>query len=245
MSSAPAEIAAAMASCGLTAEQVAAVLAKLNTRSVGAERQARYRARKASLNVTGDVTRNVTEASPTVTNDAALRTPIRERVLDAQNLDIKQESKINSSLRSESSTAPSAPIDLLGETEKFSKSKAGRTEAVETIRIAGEGWNDIAAALRLPAIDSIKPGSTREKHTLARARDLKADHDLEAGPGFAKLFNLIRGSPYLRGEVNGFVATFDWVIKASNFLKILEGNYEVRQQKIAPGLGQRDYRRTA
>ena len=39
----------------------------------------------------------------------------------------------------------------------------------------------------------------------------------------------IRGSPYLRGEVNGFRVTFDWIINASNFQKILEGNYEVRK----------------
>lgn len=242
--STPAEIAAAMAACGLSADQVAAVLSKLQCRSAGAERQARYRARKASQTVTSDVTSDVTKASPSVTDDALPRTPIHAGVLDAQNLDIKQESKINSSLRSESSTSPNAPVDLLGETEKFSKSKANRTEAVETIRVAGEGWNAMAASLSLPAIDSIKPGSAREKHTLARARDLRTDHELDAAAGFAKLFNLIRGSPYLRGEVNGFVATFDWIIKPSNFLKIMEGNYEIRQQKIA-GYGQRDYRRTA
>lgn len=43
--STPAEIAAAMAACGLSADQVAAVLSKLQARSAGADRQARYRAR--------------------------------------------------------------------------------------------------------------------------------------------------------------------------------------------------------
>jgi hypothetical protein len=41
------------------------------------------------------------------------------------------------------------------------------------------------------------------------------------------LFNYIRQSDFLMGNSTGrtFQATFDWIIKESNFSKILEGNY--------------------
>ena len=45
----------------------------------------------------------------------------------------------------------------------------------------------------------------------------------------AALLARVRGSPYLRGEVNGFRCTFDWIVNASNYQKIMEGNYEDRK----------------
>jgi hypothetical protein len=92
----------------------------------------------------------------------------------------------------------------------------------EALRSFGEQWNALAAAFKFPAIEEIKTGSTRERHALARLREMGPD-------GVQGLMTRIRGSPYLRGEVNGFRVTFDWIINASNFQKIMEGNYEVRK----------------
>src|SRR6185312_6052908 len=109
-------------------------------------------------------------------------------------------------------------------------SEASKSRKKETLRAFGEAWNALAAELGLSAIETIKPGSTRERHALARARELVADFpDLAAG--LNALAARIRGSPLLRGEIGNrqWRATFDWVVNAANFTKIMEGNYEVRK----------------
>ena len=107
------------------------------------------------------------------------------------------------------------PVDVLVAFEKTKKN-------TEALKAFGEQWNRLAAAFKFPPIDEIKTGSMRERHALARLREMPAD-------GVNGLMARIRGSPYLRGEVNGFRCTFDWIINASNFQKIMEGNYEVRK----------------
>jgi uncharacterized protein YdaU (DUF1376 family) len=133
---------------------------------------------------------------------------------------------IESSLRSDSSAAPEngAP-DLL---EKIEKPK--NAEAKRALKAFGEAWNDLAATFSLPAIDSIKAGSARERSALRTLRDLEPDDGPDA------LLARIRGSPYLRGEVNGFRASFDWICNPTNFQKIMDGNYEDREKKH--GFGQ-------
>src|SRR5271166_2654824 len=106
------------------------------------------------------------------------------------------------------------PVDAHG----AEKQKALR----EALKSFGEQWNELACAFRLPTIDEIKSGSTRERQALARLRE-----DPECPQ---KLIARVRGSPYLRGEVNGFHCGFDWIIKPSNFQKIMEGNYEDRKR---------------
>jgi hypothetical protein len=100
----------------------------------------------------------------------------------------------------------------------FEKPKKDR----EALRLFGEAWNQLAAALDFPAIEEIEAGSTRERHALARLRKMPPN-------GVQALMARIRGSPYLRGEVNGFRVSFDWIVNASNYTKIMEGNYEDRK----------------
>ncbi len=100
----------------------------------------------------------------------------------------------------------------------------------ETIRTCGEWWNRLAAELGLPTIGSIKPSTQRESLTLARAREISEDFpDLDAG--LHALGGHIRGSPLLRGERGdrSWRANYNWVMNATNFVKIMEGNYEVRK----------------
>ena len=122
------------------------------------------------------------------------------------------------------------PNGLIVNAEVVDLSEASKSRKTETLRAFGETWNALAAELGLSAIETIKPGSTRERHALARARELVADFpDLAAG--LNALAARIRGSPLLRGEIGNrqWRATFDWVLNASNFTKIMEGNYEVRK----------------
>jgi uncharacterized protein YdaU (DUF1376 family) len=110
------------------------------------------------------------------------------------------------------------PLLALADPVPIGKSK---DEVKAPLMAFGEAWNELASSFRLPTIDEIKPGSTRERHALARLREMPE--------GVPALMARIRGSPYLRGEVNGFRCTFDWIVNASNFQKIMEGNYEDRK----------------
>ena len=126
-----------------------------------------------------------------------------------------------SSLRSDSSAEGA---DLFS-AEKIDRAKAKADARRIELKSFGEARTDIAADHRLPDIDSIDPGSTRERQALATLKWLR-DHDSDPQAFFAK----IRAGPYLLGEVNGFRASFDWVCKAANRQKIMDGNYENREK---------------
>ena len=103
-------------------------------------------------------------------------------------------------------------------------------ERAQTIRRLGEWWNDTASSLGMKQIERIEGG--REVAALSRAKRLREDFGtLDAG--LAALEAKIRGSPFLQGKTGWRGCTFDWVMKAGNFQKILEDNYdgEIRQAK--------------
>ena len=78
-------------------------------------------------------------------------------------------------------------------------------------------WNERMKGVGIPSIVAI--GGNRRSHVLARMRE----YGVEA---VAKVIDMVAASRFLQGSNNrGFVATFDWVIKPANFIKILEGNY--------------------
>jgi hypothetical protein len=78
-------------------------------------------------------------------------------------------------------------------------------------------WNERMKGVGIPSIVAI--GGNRRAHVLARMREYGAE-------AVAKVIDMVATSRFLQGSNNrGFVATFDWVIKPANFIKILEGNY--------------------
>jgi len=83
-------------------------------------------------------------------------------------------------------------------------------------------WNELAQKHNLAAIEGIKPGSVREKYLRARSSEKNFD--------FTLLIDMIGNSPFLLGKSkNPFFVFFDWVIKPTNYQKIIEGNYLDRQ----------------
>lgn len=83
-------------------------------------------------------------------------------------------------------------------------------------------WNALAQKYNLAAIMEIKSGSLREKNLRARSADENFDFDL--------LVDMIDNSPFLLGKTkNPFFVFFDWIIKPTNYQKIIEGNYLDRQ----------------
>lgn len=80
-----------------------------------------------------------------------------------------------------------------------------------------DGWNDLAAAVGLARVTKITP--QRRKAALAR---LKEYPDL---PSWQAAFRHIRNTPFLRGETTDWRASFDFLVQASSFTKLVEGTY--------------------
>jgi len=80
-----------------------------------------------------------------------------------------------------------------------------------------EKWNSFAAERKLPEIKSI---------TGERERHLKARISSEDFFSFDELLKTIDEQPWLLGKnEKGWRITFDWIINASNYTKIMEKNY--------------------
>lgn len=65
------------------------------------------------------------------------------------------------------------------------------------------------------------------------SRDMKryAVGDIEAGLAWwAKFFAAVEESNFLTGRAGDWHATYDWILKEANFAKIIDGNYENREQ---------------
>ncbi len=83
-------------------------------------------------------------------------------------------------------------------------------------------WNELAQKHGLPAIKEIKAKSLRERNLRARSAEKEFDFDL--------LIDMVENSPFLLGKTkHAFFVFFDWIIKPTNYQKIMEGNYLDRQ----------------
>ena len=80
-------------------------------------------------------------------------------------------------------------------------------------------WNENAAQAGWPQVRSMS--ANRQKLLGARLRE----HGLE---GWQAAIAKARASPYLSGADPPSWFTFPWLIKAENFLKLIEGNYDRR-----------------
>ena len=96
-----------------------------------------------------------------------------------------------------------------GRTNKFVLCEADASRIIHS-------WNNLG-------ISSVKSISNN-RLTLVKARI--AEHGLDV---FLEAIKSINESPFLLGQnEKGWVITFDWLIKPSNFAKVLEGNYKPR-----------------
>lgn len=94
------------------------------------------------------------------------------------------------------------------------------TVSIDTVRSTKvqpviEEWNK----LNLQKVISVNAGTTRNTLLNARLKEYGLEKVLEA-------IRSIDKSSFLKGQnKNGWVVTFDWFLKPSNFTKVLEGNY--------------------
>ena len=86
------------------------------------------------------------------------------------------------------------------------------------VRRIVESWN----ALGLGQIVRLSPESKRGGNLRARVNEYGAQKVLDA-------IEAIRDSDFLRGQnKDGWIITFDWFVKPTNFVKVLERNYDRR-----------------
>ena len=104
------------------------------------------------------------------------------------------------------------------ESEKeFLTEPEGSVCRTKDVRRIQEVWN----SLGLHQLVKILPDSKRGELLRARIREYGTEAVLEA-------IEKVRNSPFLKGQNNrSWVITFDWFVKPNNFVKVLEGNYDV------------------
>lgn len=93
---------------------------------------------------------------------------------------------------------------------------------------ARDFWNETAAATGWSQVRDLSP--QRAKLLSARLRQ----HGLD---GWKAAVNRARASPYLGGTDPPSWFTFPWLIKAENFLKTIEGNYDRNRSQPQPVSG--------
>lgn len=91
----------------------------------------------------------------------------------------------------------------------------------EKIPMIIELWNKFAEGHDLAPILGIAEGSTREKAILARLKDPAWD--------FEKILRAIHAQPFTQGDnETGWAVDFDFILKPSRYIKLLEGAYRNR-----------------
>ena len=105
-----------------------------------------------------------------------------------------------------------------------------KDKEIDIIRVSNETpyvkiielFNSTFSAYGIPTVKQLS--ATRKK--LIKARHVNQIKDLS---GWEQYFNIVCNSDFLLGRIAGkngtFAITFDWLIKESNCIKVLEGNY--------------------
>ena len=113
----------------------------------------------------------------------------------------------------------------------LSKDNVRSSQISKNVEIAVEMWNGLSD-LGINPVSRITEGTVRHKNLCARLKQYSIDE-------YRKAIGNIRNSDFLLGKVNDFQITFDWFVKPSNFIKVLDGNYSKNNNKTSSGLSDR------
>lgn len=108
------------------------------------------------------------------------------------------------------------------ERKEFKENK----EVIEAIlpRDISDLWNKICCQLKPVKLLSLD----REN----KIRTL-IHHTLKTKDAWQEYFQMFSDSSFLRGESgNSFIATFDWALNPRNMVKVMDGNYEDRENEV-------------
>lgn len=106
-----------------------------------------------------------------------------------------------------------------------SKGRGKKTLPAEECRSIADAYNRLC-----PSLPSVKLLTDARRQAIASAKDKLGDKTFE------DLFRLVEASDFLSGRSRKWKASFDWILKPSNLVKILEGNYtEQTTKELADG----------
>ena len=142
----------------------------------------------------------------------------RNRVTMSPDCRLEIETDQESESESETEKKKESESEQEKESEKeFLTEPEGSVCRTKDVRRIQEAWN----SLGLHQLVKILPDSKRGELLRARIREYGTEAVLEA-------IEKVRNSPFLKGQNNrSWVITFDWFVKPNNFVKVLEGNYDV------------------
>lgn len=149
------------------------------------------------------------------------RQPKREDSGVSERVRKHRETKIAETERDE--TQRNAP-ETETETETDKKNDAAHHLGAhrEPVSEAVVVWNETAAIAGWPQVARLS--ASRRDATRNRLREHRID-------GWRAAIERARASPYLGGSDPPSWFTFDWLAKAGNFLKVIEGNYDRRMER--------------
>ena len=119
-------------------------------------------------------------------------------------------SKVNIRVSKDTLVDSSTTARPPGKLESFQKAE----KVEEIINL----WNWFAEKVGLPQVRGITPGSKRERLLRARIKEKEFD--------FQKILEKVSQSDFLLGLKSDWKVTLDWVLCPSNYIKVLEGNYD-------------------
>jgi len=146
----------------------------------------------------------------------------RKRNAEAMRMQCSEDaSSINKNASSTESDATQDPLPITQDTDKtLVDSKAVRLNCPhqQIIEIYHQ---------ELPQLPVVRVWNEKRKRLLsARWREDPTRQSLEF---WRKYFRYVSKSDFLTGRANGFQASLEWLVNSSNFVKVIEGNYENRE----------------
>ena len=112
-----------------------------------------------------------------------------------------------------------------------SKEDIRSSQISKNVKIVVGMWNQLSS-LGVNPVTKIASGTERHRNLCARLKQYSLDD-------FEKAIENIKHSDFLLGNVNDFKIKFDWFVKPSNFIKVLDGNYSNTNNKSSSGLSDR------
>ena len=112
-----------------------------------------------------------------------------------------------------------------------SKEDIRSSQISKNIKIVVGMWNQLSS-LGVNPVTKMASGTERHRNLCARLKQYSLDD-------FEKAIENIKHSDFLLGNVNDFKIKFDWFVKPSNFIKVLDGNYSNTNNKSSSGLSDR------
>ena len=112
-----------------------------------------------------------------------------------------------------------------------SKEDIRSSQISKNVKIVVGMWTQLSS-LGVNPVTKIASGTERHRNLCARLKQYSLDD-------FEKAIENIKHSDFLLGNVNDFKIKFDWFVKPSNFIKVLDGNYSNTNNKSSSGLSDR------